>query len=304
MKKIFITGSTGFIGEALIKELSINNEVYALALPNEAYKLRNCSGVKIIQGNLENIDEILASIKGINIDLIYHLAWVGVSTEHKNDYEIQLKNIEFALNVMKLACQSKCKRVISTGSISEYAYYDGAIDGTQVPSPSDVYSATKVAVHTYCDLFARQNNFNFNWVLIPSIYGPGRNDNNLITYCIKKLLAGEKPSFTKLEQKWDYIYISDLVQALIRIGEHAVENKIYPVGTGQARTMLEYVEIIKNYINPEAELGIGDLPYKTSRIDNAMVDIKITTEDTGYAPIMTFEEGIQETIEYFRKRVN
>lgn len=304
MKKLFITGATGFIGTSLIKKMCEDKDIYALALPGEVDKLKNFPNINIIEGNLENIDSIIEIMQGIGIDTIYHLAWIGVSTEYKNNFEIQSKNIQVSMNVMKLAHNCKCKRVIATGSISEYAYYDGKIDGTQLPAPCDVYSATKVAVHTYCDLFARQNDINFNWVLIPSIYGPGRNDSNLITYCIKKLLLGEKPSFTKLEQQWDYIYISDLVQALIQIGENAKGNTVYPVGSGQVRKMSEYVEIIKNSINPNAELGIGDLPYKTSRIDNAIVDIKKTTEDTGYIPQVIFEEGIQKTIDYFRKEEN
>ena len=303
-KRILVTGAAGFIGHELVKSLLEIHEVYALVLPEETDKLKDCHGLKLLSGNLENIEEIEKQLEGVGIDLIYHLAWIGVSTDYKNDYHLQIRNLTLALNVMKLAQTHQCGRVISTGSISEYAYYDGAIDGTQVPSPCDAYSATKASIRLYCNLIARQQGISFNWVLIPSIYGPGRNDNNLITYCIKTLLDGKKPSFTKLEQMWDYIYISDLIHALVLIGEKAVGNTIYPAGTGKARRMREYVEIIRNYIDPDAELGIGDLPYKTSRIDNAVVDISKTTQDTGYLPLVTFEEGIQKTIRYFKGEEN
>lgn len=164
-----------------------------------------------------------------------------------------------------------------------------------------MYGATKAALRIYCDLFARQNDINFNWVLIPSIYGPGRNDNNLIAYEIKTLLAREKPSFTKLEQKWDYIYIDDLIYALILVGERGKGGKVYTIGAGESRPMYEYVEILKNQINPNAELGIGDLPYKTAKVNNAIVDISALVEDTGYKPFVSCEEGICATIEYFRQ---
>lgn len=303
MKKILITGAAGFIGKYLVEKLAVDNEVYAVVLPDEVDKLNNLR-CHVISGNLEDVGSIEPQLNGIKLDMIYHLAWIGVSTDYKNNYDLQMRNLKLAINVMEIAKMHECKRIISTGSVSEYAYYDGAIDGTQVPAPCDAYSATKSAIHIYCDLFARQNDLNFYWVLIPSIYGPGRNDNNLITYSIKKLLAGEKPSFTKLEQKWDYIYITDLIEALWLIGKNGIGNKTYPVGTGTARSMAEYVGIIRDSINPKAELGIGDLPYKTKRIDNAIVDISKTMEDTGYMPKVTFEQGIRETIEYFRKLVD
>ncbi|MFH4181158.1 hypothetical protein WDA55_24180, partial [Acinetobacter baumannii] len=66
--------------------------------------------------------------------------------------------------------------------------------------------------------------------------------------------------------------------------------------------MCEYVEILKDQINPDAELGIGDLPYKTNRIDNSVVDITKLQSDTGYQPQVSFEEGIRNTIDFFREQ--
>lgn len=301
MKRVFVTGSTGFIGQRLIAALLEKGiEVFALALPEETDKLLHNELLHPVVGNLERIEEIEKQLEGKKFDTTYHLAWIGVSTTYKNDVDIQMKNISYALKVMELASGHSCRRVICTGSVSEYAYAEGAVNGQQIPSPCDMYSATKSAVHIYCDLFARQNDMYFNWVLIPSIYGPGRNDNNLITYAIKMLLNDSRPSFTKLEQRWDYIYISDLICSLILVGERGKGSKVYVTGSGNARPMYEYVEILKNQIDPDAELGIGDLPYKTSRIDNAVVDITVLAEDTGYKPLVPFEEGIKATINYFK----
>lgn len=305
MEKVFVTGAAGFIGKMLVRQL-IEQEyiVYALVLPTENPDF----GVKtdklnIIRGNLENIDDISTALHEEGIDLIYHLAWIGVSTKLKNDYEMQFKNVQFGLNMMRLAQQIGCSKVVITGSVSEYAYANGMVNGKQVPSPSDAYSATKASVHIYCDLFARQNGMVLNWLLIPSIYGPGRDDNNLISYCIKSLLTGEKPSFTKLEQKWDYIYITDLINALVLVGRSQTGNKTYCVGSGKNMALSEYVTIIRDIINPDAELGIGDLEYKTNTIDNSIVDISEIVRDTGYKPLVDFKEGIIQTINYFKGMV-
>lgn len=302
MKKVFVTGATGFIGQKLIVALLNRGiKVYALALPSEKDKIPSNDLLYPIIGNLDEIDEIEKQLVGIEFEVTYHLAWVGVGAKYKNDIDMQMNNIAYALSVMEISKAHGCTRVVCTGSVSEYAYVDEPVNGQQIPCPSDMYGATKAAIRIYCDLFARQNGIYFNWVLIPSIYGPGRNDNNLITYAIKTLLVGEKPSFTKLEQQWDYIYIDDLICSLILVGERGRDSKVYVTGSGESRPMYEYVEILKNQINPNADLGIGELPYKTDKIDNAIVDISALVEDTGYKASVSFEEGIRETINYFRK---
>lgn len=302
MKRIFITGAAGFIGKMLVSQLvREGNIVYALILPAEKESfIVESDGLVIIEGNLDDIQSIKSILKDKNIDMIYHLAWIGVSTKYKNDYSLQLKNITYALDIMRMSKEIGCGKVIITGSVSEYAYSTVEVNGEQVPSPSDAYSATKASVHIYADLFARQNEMTVNWILISSIYGPGRDDNNLISYCIKSLLRGEKPSFTKLEQKWDYIYITDLVRALVLVGNSSTQSGTYCVGSGESRPLSEYVSIIRDLINPAAKLGIGDLEYKTKSIDNSIVDISAMAE-VGYEPLVSFEEGIKKTIEYFKE---
>lgn len=303
MERVLVTGAAGFIGQALVEKLLCENKkIIALVLPEEAGRLKKQENLAFVEGNLDDADDIRSKLQNEKFDTIYHLAWVGVSTTYKNDRKLQMKNIEYAMFMMELAKEHGCQKIICTGSVSEYAYEDGAVDGTRAVSPADMYSATKAAVHIYCDLYARQNELDFNWVLIPSIYGPGRTDNNLITYAIQMLSAGKKPSFTKLEQKWDYIYIDDLILSLYLVGEKGRKNQVYVTGSGVSRPMCEYVEILKDQIDPDAELGIGDLPYKTNRIDNSVVDITKLQSDTGYKPQVSFEEGIRNTIDFFREQ--
>jgi len=302
--KILITGASGFIGRALTEVLlDQGKNVTAVVLPSEKSKLKPHSSLTVIQGDFNDMAGIKAQLESLRFDVMYHLVWVGVSTTYKNDQAIQIKNLSFALSAMELAKMTRCKKVISTGSVSEYAYVDGAVSGKQIACPSDIYSATKVAVHTYCDLIARQNGMDFHWVLISSVYGPGRDDDNLITYSIKTLLAGRRPSYTKLEQRWDYIYIDDLISALVLIGEKGKGSKVYAVGSGTALPLHEYVEILKSKVNPTAKLGIGEVPYKTSRIDNSIVDISELQMDTGFAAKVSFEDGITKTIAYFKDKV-
>lgn len=302
---VLITGATGFIGCRLCNHFAknLNNFVYAIVKDeNEDVSCLNKSNIKIIYCDLENIVDLCDFLPKNQIDLFYHMAWVGVSTTYKNNFDMQYKNIGYTYRAIELCKTLNIKKFIGIGSISEFAYCTEAIKGDEVPIPSDFYSTAKISSRYFCELFATQNNIVFNWVYITSIYGPGRNDNNVITYTIKSLLKGNTPQYTKLEQEWDYVYIDDVLNALFLVGIKGLPNKTYTIASGVHKPIFEYLNMIKDIINPDAKLEIGVLPYKTNKIDNSVVDISSIVLDTGFKPSMSFEEGIKKTIEFFKNQ--
>ena len=117
------------------------------------------------------------------------------------------------------------------------------------------------------------------------------------------MLKGEKPSFTGLEQQWDYLYIDDLIDALVAVGEKGIGGKTYPIGSGENKQIVEYVKIIRDMIDPTLPLGIGDIPYKNKTIDNQILDISELNEDTGFTARYSFESGIRLRIDYYKNAI-
>ena len=236
-----------------------------------------------------------------DVDTLFHFAWNGVHPEHRNDYERQLKNISSLMNILAFALRLNILKTIIPGSASEYALSEMPITGNNMPKPVDGYGAAKSICHILSRTWSTQNNLLLIWVVPSSIYGPGRNDNNVLTYAIKTLLKNEKPSFTALEQHWDYIHIDDLITALVLIADKGIAGKNYAIGYGSARKLSEYITIIKDSINPALPLGIGEIPYKGKKPDNSVMDISELQNDTGFAPAVGFEKGIKQTIEWVKK---
>lgn len=307
MKRAIVTGANGFIGANLVKGLcDANYYVYAVVKDEQEdiATIAHLTNVEILYCDLNRIGNIAEVInKDIQIDLFYHLAWVGVSTDYKNNFELQYKNIEYALNSIKVASKLGCKKFVSTGSLSECAYAEGAVDGAEKPSPSDYYSCAKISARYFCMLYAEQYDIDINWCLITSLYGPGRIDNNILTYTIMSLLKGAETEYTKLEQRWDYTYIDDLIRALILVGEKGKNKEIYAIGSGENRILREYIEVIYSILAPNKKLIVGQIPYKTSRVDNSIVDISKLANDTGYVPSVDFRVGIGKTIDYLREYI-
>lgn len=303
MRRVLVIGANGFLGSKLSVALAKQGyDIVAFVDRRFPYdSLMGIKGLKTQEFILEDIEAFNDSAIIKDIDTLYHFAWAGVNAKARNEAEVQVQNVLYGLKVLEFAVHNGIQRVIVPGSAAEVGCANIAIRGSEVPAPTDMYSATKVATRYVCQTYARQHDIGLIWTLITSIYGPGRDDNNLLSYCIKTLLKGEKPSTTKLEQKWDYLYIDDLIRALILLGEKGVSGKVYPVGSGEYRQMAEYVNIIRDLINPSLPLGIGDLPYKNEVIDNQMMDITELRTDTGFSPSYTFEKGIKEVIDYFKK---
>jgi nucleoside-diphosphate-sugar epimerase len=113
---------------------------------------------------------------------------------------------------------------------------------------------------------------------------------------IAKLQAGEIPPFTKGEQIWDYLYSGDAAEAFRLIGDKGVDGKIYVLGSGQARPLVQYIEQLRDVVSPGAELGIGDIPYGEKQVMYLCADISELTADTGWKPNTQFSEGIKEII--------
>lgn len=300
MKRVVITGGTGFIGRRLTNEIRDNGVEVILLVRNKA-RCGFCEepNLIIIEYYSKEYDELTQC--NHDIDVFYHLAWEGVAPEKKNNRSIQIKNIDFAMEMLEFADSIKAKRFIATGTVAEYAFCEDVMDVYAKQTPNDLYGASKTAAHYMLETWARTINMPFNWIVIPSTFGEGRRDNNILTYTIRTLLAGEKPSYGYLTQMWDFLYVGEVVRALRLIGELGHSEKIYAIGSGVYKPLREYVEIIRDIINPRLELGIGDKPALSEKAFSSCVSISELTKDTGFVPEVSFEEGIKKTISFFEK---
>lgn len=303
MKNAIVTGGTGFIGSWLLQEL-INNGVNATAIVRDKSKLiseiKNAKNLTIIEKGISEISkEDFNQNKGY--DVFFHLAWGGVAPEQKNDISLQLNNIAMSIHALEVANEIGCKKFIASGTVAEYVFCDSVMDVNAKQTPNDMYGAAKVSAHYFLEVRARQLRQPFVWIVIPSTFGERRHDNNIITYTIRSLLNGEKPRYGNLQQMWDFLYVGEVVRAIRLIGEYGKTEIIYGIGSGIYMPLRFYIERIRDLINPDLELGIGEVPSMSTKTFSSCVNIDDLARDTGFKPEVSFEQGIVRTIEYLKK---
>ena len=298
MHTALITGANGFIGRNLIARLLKEKiRIYAIVLPEES--VSDCllnENVTIVRRNLES-KELDVSLLPEKIDVMYHFAWIGVNPESRKSFEVQKRNISLLLNALNLAKNLKVAKFILPGSTNEYLYSGGLINSKSIPTPRDDYGSMKVATRYIAKQFCADNEIDFVYAVISGIYSEQRKDSNVITYTIEKLLKGEKPSLSKLEQKWDYVHIDDAVEALYLIGEKGKNGAFYAIGHGDNIPLSSYIRIIHKKINTAIPLGIGEIQYSFSEMPSSCIDLSDLKKDTGFIPKIDFETGIEKVIE-------
>ena len=306
MKKCIVTGASGFVGKHLVRELlSHDVEVYALAgtadsdIPDEG---EAC--VHWIKGRFpedtESIRDEILRLGGEAADCMYHLAWCGVAGDQKDDYKLQLSNMDIGMSALSVCEECSCRRFVYLDTVGEYVSVDGLINERQTPSPGDIYGAMKLSVGTVLAVQAGKKQIDMIRAILSSTYGEYRGDQNVITYTIKMLLAGKRPKFGRLEQMWDFLYVKDAAKALYLVGEKGIAGKTYSVGSGKYRKLYQYIMQIRDQIDPSLELGIGELGNRYEKIHNSCVDTFQIQKDTGFYPEYSFREGIDRTIRFYR----
>lgn len=300
MNKAIITGPTGAIGSALIQYLVNQDiEVYAVVRPNSKRKqniLRHHK-VHIIECALSKIFDCKMPDGDYSDCTFFHLAWDGASGPYRNDMQLQTSNIKATLDAVALAAKLRCCAFIGAGSQAEYGRVDGVLTPQTPTFPENGYGMAKLCAGLMSREECKKNNIRHCWTRILSIYGLNDGENTLISSAIRNLTQNTPTEFTPCEQMWDYLYSKDAAKALYLIGAKGKDGAIYCIGSGNANPLKSYLETIKKILNPGATLGIGQKPYAPKQVMRLCADISSLTEDTGFIPEYTFEQGIRDMIE-------
>ena len=291
MKTAIVTGATGFIGYHLTKKLSaLDIFVYAIIRPNSKnkHRLQNLANIKIIELDMVDIKKLSTIITG-KFDCFFHIAWDG----ERNDFIKQYQNVDYTMQALESAKELGCKRFICTGSQAEYGLSENLVTEETIPKPNTAYGAAKVAACYLSKYRAEQIAIEWTWTRIFSVYGKYDNPKALIPYVVDSFKDNKVVNLTACQQKWNYLYIEDAVNALVLLMEQGKAGEIYNIAGYETKVLKEFVEEVKNIIKSNSIIN-----YST---DNRMVVslnpcIKKIMTDTSWEIKFKFSEGINEII--------
>jgi nucleoside-diphosphate-sugar epimerase len=136
-------------------------------------------------------------------------------------------------------------------------------------------------------------------------YGPGDHERRLIPYVIRSFYEGKIPDLTTGRQKWDFVYIEDVVNAFLSVLKAFPLKKHYDlinIGTGNPVSVRDIVIMIMEMMDRQSELPWGSVPHRKNEVWFNSADIKKSREILGWEPATDIREGMQKTIAWFTKK--
>ena len=299
-----VTGATGMLALALIRKLIKENYfIYAVARPNSR-RLGNIpcdAAVKTVECDLANILD-LPSMIDERCDMFFHFAWDATYGAARNNMPLQIDNVKATVSAVEAAKQLGCEVFVGAGSQAEYGRCEEVLTPTTKTNPETGYGAAKLCAMHMSRALCLQYGIRHVWLRIFSTYGPYDGEQTMVMSGILKMLAGERPQYTKAEQLWDYLYCDDAAEAFYLAALKGKAGSVYCLAGGKTRYLKDYIYKIRDAIDPTIDVGIGELDYYENQVMFLSGDISSLTLDTGFVPKYTFEEGIKATVEWVKNK--
>lgn len=299
MNSVIITGATGMIGIGLI-EHCIKHRMKVVAVVREnsenISRIPISEYVEVVECNLNNLSS-LKSLSGI-YDTFYHFGWDGTYGNARNDVSIQLKNIEYTLEAVKVAKELGCKRFVGSGSQAENGFVENILNENTLANPQIPYGIGKYSAGKMSRILCQQLGMQHIWTRVFSVFSPYDHKNTMVRYAIETLLKGEIPEFTKAEQNWNYLYYKDAGKAFFLLGEKGRDGETYCVASRTTSLLKSYIERIRDCVNADMPLGIGVKPYPANISMHISVDVSKIVKEIGFVEEYSFEDGILDIVKH------
>lgn len=302
MENVIVTGATGMIGASMIEQMVADGvHVTAVCRPNSKKRnnLINNPLVTVVECDINDLISLKEKLSS-DYDTFYHFAWDGTYGDSRNYALLQEQNIHNTLIAVEVAHALGCKVFVGAGSQAEFGFVEGELSDNIPKNPITGYGIAKYTAGRLSAVMCERYGMRQSWGRIVSTYGPRDNSYTMVMSSVIGMLNGERMAFTKGDQIWDYVYGGDCSRAFYLIGKYGKHGKAYTIGSGKSRLLREYITDIRDVVNPDLEIGIGEREYYPNQVMRLTADISELTADTGFQPEVDFKEGIRRTMEWYK----
>jgi UDP-glucose 4-epimerase len=311
--RALVTGGAGFIGSHLVDALVARGDDVCVFDDLTRGREENLvgalqAGATLVRGDVRDAGALREVVDTARPQAVFHLAaQVDVRLSLSDPAFDARTNVEGTVNVLEAARAAGCARVVfsSTG---------GAIYGdtdvlptpeTVEPLPMAAYGQSKFCAERYLGLYERLYGMATVALRFGNVYGPRQDPHGeagVIAIFCGRLYAGERPLiFGDGTQTRDYIYVADLVEALLAAGDATVGG-VVNVGTEVGTSVLALLEILRGLHGPDAPEA-AFAPARTGEIDASVLDATRARELLGWQASTPIAEGLRLTYESLSVRI-
>jgi len=233
-------------------------------------------------------------------DAVFHLASITDTTNH-DQFEQVHDNVESFRRLLNFARPTKT-RIIYASSASTYGAATQASVESNGAAPANVYSFSKAIMDNIARRAAAESP---DWIIIGlryfNVYGPREAHKgvpaSMVYHLAQQMKAGQRPRIFKHgEQKRDFVYVKDAVEGSIRT-LNAQASGIYNLGSGQARSFNELVDVLNKRLGTNFQPDYIDNPHAHYQ-NFTQADLTNVRSALGYEPRFPLEEGVRDYVQW------
>jgi UDP-glucuronate 4-epimerase len=311
---ILVTGSAGFIGFHLAKELLKRgyavlgvdnlNPYYDVNLKRARLEILNpYENFRFYEADIQNLGALKAIFSEHRITRICNLAaQAGVRHSLKDPFSYQKSNLEGFLNILELAREYRVQNLVYASSSSVYGNNTKSPYRVEdrVDHPISLYAATKKAnelmAHAYSHLFE----IPCTGLRYFTVYGPwGRPDMALFLFTDAILKKQPITVYNYGNMRRDFTYIDDIIDGTIRAIERPVPYDLFNLGNSDSVGLMDFIRVIEEELGQEAEKEM--MPLQPGDVPETVADIKRSRECLGFNPRTPLREGIRAFLTWYRE---
>jgi len=306
MKRVLLTGATGFVGANLARRLlREGHDLHLLVRPQfKDWRIEEIrSQVTLHEATIEDALAVENVFKQVRPEWIFHLAAYGAYPQQDDLARMMAVNFSGTVHLVEAALKQGFEAFIHTGSSSEYGYKNHAPAETDWLEPNSHYAVTKAAATQFCRFSAQKTKTNIQTLRLYSIYGPFEEPTRLIPTIIRHgLKQRDFPPLVSPKIARDFVYVEDTVDAyLAAASSKPVESgAIYNVGTGHQTTIADVVAVAQKVLQIKTEPRWSSMPDRQWDTSTWIANSRKIQDQLGWKPKFTFEQGFQETIKRWK----
>lgn len=309
MAVYLVTGGAGFIGSHMVERLRSQGQTVRIADDFSSGLRTNVPpGVDLVEGDLADPAVAVRAVQGATY--VIHLAAIpSVPRSVKDPVRSNRANVDGTLNVLIAARDAGVKRVVFAGSSSVYG--DAAVlpkREDMKPSPLSPYALQKLIGEQYCQIFTRLYGLETVTTRFFNVFGPrqqpGSPYSGVISLFIEALVKGQSPTVHgDGKQTRDFTFVGDVVTGVLRSCEapHA-SGEVINVAAGGRISLLDLIRTIQTILGTNVPPTFG--PTREGDVKDSQADIQKARKLLDFSPVVAFEDGLRQTVDWFRTRPN
>ncbi|HXH34717.1 MAG TPA: NAD(P)-dependent oxidoreductase [Plantibacter sp.] len=296
MKRILLTGGTGFIGRHAIAPLLARGfEVHALSRGRDSGE----AGESVVWHDLDLRDAQAtgAVVHEIGASHLLHLAWYA---EHGKfwDSPENLDWVAASALLVRAFREAGGERAVLAGTCAEYDWSGDCCNERTPLRPSTLYGASKDALRRVLDAYCRSTGLSGAWGRIFFTFGPGEQPTRVVAAVARAIALGEQVECSSGSQIRDFLYVEDLAAAFAALTDSPVAGAL-DVGSGEPTTLREVLERLEAVTGRQGSVRYGTAPHREEP-PRIVADTRRLREEVGWRPAHRLEAGFLRTVEWWR----